>query len=99
MLGKISQCSESLYLAKNRMARVPEEILLSQLLAHLVQLLDELADGPGVKVGVEALDVDQILLVLVHVVIAGPVLPLDRLRQLVHLLHLAAGKLLQFSLS
>ena len=89
---------KSLYLAKNRMARVPEEILLSQLLAHLVQLLDELADGPGVKVGIEALDVDKLLLVLVHVVVTSLVVPVDIKGQFVNLLHLAAGQLLQLLL-
>jgi len=60
------------YLIIDRNVLHPEEVLLPNLLTHLVQLLDQLSDaGLAVVVGrSEALDPDQLLLVLVHLVIS-----------------------------
>ena len=60
-------CQGPTYLVENWNVGLPEDLVLAQPLAHLVQLPEELPDVSVVRIA--ALDVHQPLLVLVHVVV------------------------------
>ena len=87
---------DKIYLTENWHVWLPEDFVFSKLLAHLIQILEELPDVA--VVWIEALDVDKLFLVLVHVVVTSLVVPVDIKGQFVNLLHLAAGQLLQLLL-
>ena len=87
---------DKIYLTENWHVWLPEDFVFSKLLAHLIQVLEELPDVA--VVWIEALDVDKLLLVLVHVVVTSLVVPVDIKGQFINLLHLAAGQLLQLLL-
>ena len=55
---------DKIYLTENWHVWLPEDFVFSKLLAHLIQILEELPDVA--VVWIEALDVDKLLLVLVQ---------------------------------
>ncbi len=80
------------------------DVLSSNPLAHLIQLLDQLADAWTSVLVVSGLsqtfDVDKLLLVLVHVMVTRLLLalPVDAEGHFVDFFDLPVGQLLQFLL-